>query len=86
MFNTAVGCFMPSCTLGTGKNPKTTGFSLCHTGGIISSALVFPGFYLQFLAIGSAFGEIPPHFMPFPLSQGRVTSLKVACCGQGCFS
>lgn len=73
---------MPSCTLDTRKKQ---GFSLCHTGGVISSALVFPGFHLQFLAIGSAFGEISPHFMPFQLSQGQVTSLEVTCCGQGCF-
>ena len=58
---------------------------LCHTGGVISLALVFPGVHLQFLAMGSAFGEISSHFMPSPLSQGQVTSLQVTCCGQGCF-
>lgn len=64
---------------------KNQGFSFCHTGGVISSALVFHGFQLQFLAMGSAFGEISPCFMPFSLSQGQVTSLQATCCGQGCF-
>lgn len=87
MFNTTVGCFMPSCTSDTRKKKtQTTGFfPLSYWWYNQLSALVFPGFYHQFLAIGSAFGEISPHFMPFPLSQGRVTSSEVTCCSQGCF-
>lgn len=74
IINTTVGCSMPSCTLDSRKKQV---FSLCHTGGVIRSALVFPGFRLQFLAMGSAFGEISLHFMPFSLSQGCVTSSQV---------
>lgn len=69
------------CLLALWTLEKNIFFSLPHWW----HALVFPGFHLQFLAMGSAFGEFSPHFMSFPLSQGQVTSLQVTCCGRGCF-
>lgn len=76
--NTAVGCFMLSCTLGTRKKKYIyiyiLFFSLWHVGGIISYALVFPWHPSPFSGHGWCLWWDFAPLLPLFMSQGQVTS------------